>query len=144
LLTLIRLLFCSRITLAAENLFLRKQLALFQERQKKPTRTTTTFRFVMVVLGKLFDWRGSLVIVQPETFVKWHRAGFRAFWRWKSRKPGRPPLPRNLRELIGEMTRENPTWGEERIADELLLKLDVRVSPRTIRKYLDSFRPRGG
>jgi hypothetical protein len=56
--------------------------------------------------------------VKPEIFVKWHRAGFRTFRRWKSRKKGRPPLPKGLRDLIREMDRENPVWGEERIADE--------------------------
>jgi len=98
----------------------------------------------MVMLARLFDWRGALVIVKPKTFLKWHRTGFRMFWQWKSRKRGRPPLPKNLRELIREMDRENPSWGEERIANELKLKLGIRVSPRTVRKYLDSNRPRRG
>ena len=80
---------------------------------------------------------------RTDTFIKWHRTAFRMFWRWKSRKEGRPALPKNLRELIRQMDRENPTWGEERIANELSLKLGIAVSPRTIRKYLDSFRPRG-
>jgi putative transposase len=144
LLTLFRLLVCSRIALFAENLFLRKQLALFQERGVRPRRTTASFRLVMVGLGKLFDWRGVLVIVQPETFIKWHRTGFRMFWRWKSRKRGRPALPKNLRELIRQMARDNPIWGEEQIANELLLKLSLRVSPRTVRKYLDHDQPGRG
>jgi len=97
----------------------------------------------MIALARFFDWRDALIIVKPETFIKWHRTAFRMFWRWKSRKHGRPPLPKNLRELIRQMDRENPTWGEERIAAELLLKLGIRVSPRTIRKHLNSFRPRG-
>ena len=66
------------------------------------------------------------------------------FWRWKSRKTGRPPLPKNLKELIREMARDNPTWGEERIADELNLKLGILMSPRTVRKYLAKERPGGG
>lgn len=61
----------------------------------------------------------------------------------ESRKEGRPELPKNLRELIRQMDRENPIWGEERIANELVLKLSIAASPRTVRKYLDSFRPRG-
>ena len=65
------------------------------------------------------------------------------FWRWKSRKRGRPALPKNLRELIRQMARENPTWGEERIANELSLKLGIRVSPRTVGKYLERGKPRG-
>ena len=121
--------------LAAENLFLRKQLALYQERQIKPQRATDATRLALVWLGRWFAWRQALAIVQPETFTRWHQQGFRLFWRWKSR-PGRPPIPPDLQALIRRMARENPSWGEERIANELLLKLGLRVSPRTIRKYL--------
>ena len=128
----------------AENLFLRKQLALFKERKAKPRRITRTNRLAMIALSRFFDWREALVIVKPETFLKWHRTAFRMFWRRKSRKRGRPPLPNNIRELIREMDRENPTWGEERIADELTLKLGIEISPATVRKYLDSDRPRRG
>jgi len=92
----------------------------------------------MVALARFFDWRSALVIVKPETFLKWHRNAFRLFWRWKSRRRGRPSLPPDLREIIRRFARENPTWGEERIADELLVKFAIRVSPRTVRKYLGS------
>ena len=98
----------------------------------------------MVGLGELFDWRNALVIVKPETFIKWHRDGFRAFWRRKSRRKGRPALPRNLQALIRRMGRENPIWGEEQITNELLLKLGIRVSPRTVRKYLETSGPHRG
>jgi hypothetical protein len=91
----------------------------------------------MVWLSHWFDWRRVLRIVKPQTFTNWHRQGFRLFWRWKS-KPGRPVLPKNLRQLIRQMALENPTWGQERIANELLLKLGLRVSPRTVRKYMPS------
>jgi len=121
--------------LAAEVLFLRKQLALYEERQVKPRRATNATRIVMVWLSRCFDWRAALRIVKPETFIGWHRQGFRLFWRWKSR-PGRPALPKELRGLIRRMALENPTWGQERIANELLLKLGLRVSPRTVRKYM--------
>ena len=141
---LIRLLLSSRATLIAENLFLRKQLALYQERKVRPRRSTAATRTLMVLLSRFFDWREALVIVKPETFLKWHRSAFRTFWRWKSRKRGRPGLPKNLRVLIREMAHENPTWGEERIADELKLKLGIHVSPRTVRKYLDRKRPDRG
>jgi putative transposase len=119
LLTFIRLFLISRVALIAENLFLRKQLALFQERKVRPRRTTASFRLAMVALANFFGWRGALVIAKPETFIKWQRTAFRMFWPWRSRKRGRPPLPKNIRELIRQMARENPTWGEERIADEL-------------------------
>jgi putative transposase len=122
-------------TLAAENLFLRKQLALYQERHVTPRRATDATRLALTWLSRWFDWRQALVIVQPATLLRWHREGFRLFWRWKSRR-GRPPLPANVQALIRQMARENPTWGQERIANELLLKLGLRVSPRTVRKYI--------
>src|SRR5689334_12687402 len=131
----LRLCMRSPTALAAENLFLRKQLALYQERHVKSRRATNATRLVLVWLGQWFDWRQALAIVQPATFLRWHRQRFRLFWRWKS-TPGRPPIPADLQALIRHMARENPSWGEERIANELLLKLGLRVSPRTMRTYL--------
>src|SRR6202795_4781292 len=128
-------------SLEAENLFLRRQLALYKERGIKPRRIDAGTRMSLVFLSRLFDWRDALVVVRPETLIRWHRAGWRLLWRWKCR-PGRPPIPLELRQLIRRMARENPLWGEERIANELLLKLGVRVSPRTVRKYLPK-RPPG-
>jgi transposase InsO family protein len=121
--------------LAAENLFLRKQLALYQERQVKPRQATNAIRLAMVWLSRWFNWRSALSIVTPETVTRWHRQGFRWFCRRKS-KPGRPALPKHLQALIRRMALENPTWGQERIANELLLKLGLKVSPRTVRKYM--------
>ena len=137
--------FCLRPSpaLAAENLFLRKQLALYQERQIKPRRSTPATRLALLWLARWFDWRQALVVMQPATLIRWHRQGFRLFWRWTSRH-GRPPIPRALQALIRQMARENPTWGQERIANELLLKLGLRVSPRTVRKYLPRRLDRGG
>ena len=123
--------------LAAENLYLRKQLALYEERHIRPRWTTNATRLAMVWLSHWFDWRSALCIVKPETFMRWHRQGFCLFWRWKS-KPGRPRIPAALQALIRQMSRDNPTWGQERIANELLLKLGLRVSPRTVRKYMPS------
>jgi putative transposase len=131
----------SRRALASENLFLRKQLALFQERKVKPHRAHDSTRLIMVILSHMFSWRGALVNVQPDTFLPWHRKGFRLFWSWKSRPPGRPRIPKSLRTLIREMAAENPTWGEEHIANELKLKLTIQVSPRTVGKYLRNDRP---
>jgi putative transposase len=128
--------------LAAETLFLRKQLALYEERQVKPRRPTHAIRLAMMWLSYFFNWRSALRIVKPETFTRWHRQGFRLFWRWKS-KPGRPALPQDLQALIRRMARDNPTWGQERIANELLLKLGLRVSPRTVRKYMPPHVERG-
>ena len=140
---LLRLTLKSRVELAAENLFLRKQLALYQERKAKRRATTVAVRWTMTVLGRLFAWPDALIIVKPDTFLRWHRKAFRLFWSRNSRSAGRPPLPKNIRTLIRMMARENPTWGEERIADELMLKLSIRVSPRTVARYLDMPRPRG-
>ena len=126
----------SRRALAAENLFLRKQLALFQARHAKPRRADDPTRLIMVILGRMFSWRNALVNVKPDTFLRWRRKGFRLLWRWKSRPVGRPRIPKDLRRLIREMAAENPTWGEERIANELNLKLTIQVSPRTVGKYL--------
>ena len=131
----------SRRTLAAENLFLRKQLALFQERKVKPRRADDSMRWIMATLGQMFEWRDALWNVKPDTLIRWHRKGFRLFWRWKSRPTGRPCLPKDLRQLIREMAGANVTWGEERIANELKLKLGIRVSPRTVGKYLRTGRP---
>ena len=124
------------MALAAENVFLRRQLALFQEHEQKAQRTTAADRFTLSTSARFFDWREALMIVKPATLIGWHRNAFRRFWRWKSRPVGRPPLSGSLREVIRQMAAENPNWGEERIADELLLKLGLRVSPRTVAKYM--------
>src|SRR5712692_1101032 len=130
----------SRACLAAENLFLRKQLALFQERHTKLRRPDPATRVALVLLARLLDWRSILTVVQPDTLIRWHRQGWRLVWRWRSR-PGRPPIPADLQRVIVTMARANPTWGEERIANELLLKLGLAVSPRTIGRYLRHARP---
>jgi putative transposase len=131
----------SRTALTAENLFLRKQLAFYQERKIRPRRFDNVTRFMLVLLSHGFAWQDALVNVTPKTFIGWHGAGFRLFWRWKSR-PGRPRIPAELRALIREMALSNASWGEERIANELLLKLGIQISPRTVRKYMPRC-PRG-
>jgi putative transposase len=138
------LMFRSTQSVKAENLFLRRQLALYVERGVNPRRVDTATRISLALLSRFFNWRNALVVVRPETLIRWHRAGWRLFWRRKSR-PGRPPIPQRLQALIRRMANENPSWGEERIANELLLKLGIQVSPRTVRKYLPRRpgRPRG-
>ncbi len=132
----------SRAALAAEILFLRKQLALYHERNVTPRRAPNPTRYALVWLSRWFDWRPALRVVQPATFTRWHRQGFRLFWRWKSRS-GRPPIPAELQALIRQMARANQTWGQERIANKLLLKLGLRVSPCTVRKYMPKRLDRG-
>ena len=90
LLALVRLGLTSRGHLAAENLFLRKQLALYQERRTKPRRPDPATRVALVVLSRSLDWRSMLTVVKPDTVIRWHRQGWRLFWRWTSRT-GRPP-----------------------------------------------------
>ncbi len=87
---LFRLAAKSRSALVAENLFLRKQLAMFQERDVRPHRAEDSARWLMAHLSRLFDWRSALVVVKPDTLIRWHRKGFRLFWRWKSKPTGRP------------------------------------------------------
>lgn len=112
LLRLLRLMFRSRTRLAAENLFLRRQLARYIERQIRPRRTDNASRIALVLLSHFVDWRELLTIVRPETLVRWHRDLFRLFWRMKSRQRGRPRIPIEVQRLIAEMAAHNRTWGE--------------------------------
>ena len=97
----------SRSALAAENLFLRKQLALFRERKVKPRRADDSTRWMIATLSRMFQWHDALVNVKPNTLLRWQRKGFRLFWRWKSKPRGRPRLTRDLRNLICKMATEN-------------------------------------
>jgi hypothetical protein len=100
-------------------------------------------RVLLCWLSRLWsNWRSALLIVQPETIVRWHRQGFRLYWRWKSRKKqGRPLVDREIRDLIRRMCQENPTWGAPRILSELLL-LGYDVAESTVDK-LPAFAFRG-
>ena len=123
--------------LAIENLALRQQLAVYKQSVKRP-KLRPRDRIFWVCLCHLWpNWRSALCIVQPETVIRWHRRGFKLYWRWKSRhgKPGRPPIPQEIRELIRRMSRENPRWGAPRICSELLL-LGHDVAERTVAKYM--------
>jgi putative transposase len=124
----------SRATLSAEILFVRKQLAFYEERQVRPRRLSHAARFSLVGWSRLFDWKLALMIVKPETLVGWHRKSFKLFWRRKS-QAGRPRLTENIRKLIVQMANENRTWGQARVAVELSVKLGIYVSPRTVRAY---------
>jgi putative transposase len=118
----LRSLIQSRITLSTEILALRQQLAVLNRTVKRP-QIHRLDRFFWVILSHLWkDWREVLIIVQPETVIKWHRAGFRLYWRWKSKALiGRPPIDLQIRQLIRRISRENPLWGVPRIQSELLL-----------------------
>jgi hypothetical protein len=97
----------SSSALKAENIFLRKQLALYLEREAKSRRATDATRLSMVLLSRLFAWQDALINIKPETFLGWHRKSFQLLWRWKSRPRGRPRVPRQLRELIFKMAHQN-------------------------------------
>ena len=125
-----------RSRLAIENLALRQQLAVYKQSVKRP-KLRPRDRIFWVWLSRLWsNWRSAISIVQPETVIGWHRRGFKLYWRWKSRngKPGRPPVSRDVRDLIRRMSRENPRWGAPRICSELLL-LGHGVAERTFAKY---------
>ena len=122
--------------LALENLALRQQLAVMK-RSTKRVKLTNADRAFWVALKKIWpQWSNALVIVKPETVIGWHRKGFKLFWRWKSRKrkPGRPKMSREIRELIHRMSREN-RWRATKIHGELL-KLGYVVSPSTVERYM--------
>jgi len=126
----------SKLSLAAENLFLRKHLAFYEERGVGPRRLSDPVRLCLVLLSHLFDWHPVLKVVKPATLIHWHRNAFRLFWKWKSRPTGRPAVPLETRGLIRRMASENPTWRQAQIAAELQLKIGIRLSPRTVAKYM--------
>jgi putative transposase len=126
----------NRTELAAENLALRQQLAILQQKSKTP-RLRRRDRIFWALLSRVWaDWRAALLIVQPDTVVRWHRQGFKLFWRWKARtgKVGRPKIKAEIRNLIRRMSRENPLWGTPRIQSELAL-LGHFVAESTIDEY---------
>ena len=121
--------------LAIQNLALRQQLAVVKHRQGRP-RLTDADRLFWVLLSRIWSgWRESLHIVQAETVVRWQRQGLRYYWRWKSRRRGRPGIDPEIRDLIRRMWRANPLWGAPRIHGELL-KLGIDVSEATVSKYM--------
>jgi len=126
----------SRSELVIENLALRQQLAVFNEKRPKSRLTTTDRAFW--VLARLIskDWKRHLILVRPETVVGWHRQGYRLFWKYKSRssRVGRPRISKEIRDLIRKMAGEN-RWGAPRIHGELL-KLGFEVDERTISRYM--------
>ena len=98
----------SKASLAAENMFLRKQLAMYEERKVKPKRATNAIRIAMAWLSRLFDWKNALIVVKPATLISWHRNLFKLFWKLKS-QGGRPVIPEELQLIIKQMHSDNPT-----------------------------------
>ena len=129
--------FKSRRRLEAENLFLRHQLNIALRRAPPRLRLRRSDRALLVWITRIWPNLLDLAqVVKPETILRWHRAGFKVFWRWKSRnRAGRPRIDRGLRELIQRMSRENPLWGASRIHGELLM-LGFEVAQSTVSKYM--------
>ena len=130
-------LFKSRRGLALENVVLRHQLNVLRRRMPSRPRLSALDRLILVWLYRLRpSLLGAVRIVRPETVVRWHRAGFRRYWRWKSRsRGGRPQTSAETRGLIREMSLTNPLWGAPRIHGELL-KLGIEVAQLTVAKYM--------
>ena len=129
--------FKSKSRLEAENAALRHQLIVLRRKVPGRVRLTNNDRWFFIQLYRWFPSILQLVtVVQPETLVRWHRAGFRLYWRWKSGlRGGRPQIETDLRALIREMSMENPLWGAPRIHGELL-KLGYEVAQSTVAKYM--------
>ncbi|MFQ5937422.1 MAG: integrase core domain-containing protein [Acidiferrobacterales bacterium] len=129
--------FRSRARVEAENLALRHQLNVVRRQAPRRPQLRNSDRLLFVWLYRLCpDVLASIAIVRPETVVRWHRRGFKAFWRWKSRgAPGRPRIPKEIRDLIREVSIANPLWGAPRLHGELL-KVGIDVAQSTVAKYM--------
>jgi len=127
----------SRAGREAEIVFLRQQLLVLKRSAPGRIRLRSTDRLIFVCLYRLFpSLLEAAVIFKPGTLVRWHRGGFRLFWRCKSRRrPGRPATPSGIRALVRQMSRENPLWGAPRIHGELL-KLGIEMAQSTVAKYM--------
>jgi putative transposase len=129
--------FRSRAALQLEILALRHQIAVLQRSVKRP-KLTPADRLLWAWLCTVWqDWKSSVFIMKASTVVGWHRKGFRLFWTWKIRrgKLGRPTVPKEVRDLIRTMSRENPLWGAPRIHGELL-KLGIEIGETSVGKYM--------
>jgi hypothetical protein len=135
--TFVANLFRPRRRLEVENLFLRHQLNIALRGAPHPLRLRGSDRALLVWMTWLWpSLLGLSLVVQPDTILRWHRAGSRTYWRWRSRsRPGRPRVSRELRELIQRMSKENPLWGAPRIHGELL-KLGFEIAESTVSKYM--------
>jgi len=127
----------SRSRLEAENLLLRHQLSIAMRQAPPRLRLRGSDRALLTLMTRVWPCLlGAVQVVQPETVLRWHRAGFKMFWRWKSRnRAGRPRIDRGLRDLIRWMSSENPLWGASRIHGELLM-LGFEVAQSTVSKYM--------
>ena len=133
----------SKPQLLAENALLRQQLIILRRSTKRPRCTPADRALLVLLASRLPFWRQALLIVQPDTLLRWHRDAFRLTWRWRSRTrtgTARPKIASETIALIKEMAVANPLWGAERMRGELL-KLDIRVAKTTIQRYMRQARP---
>ncbi len=130
----------SKSELMAENALLRQQLIMLKRQVKRPSYTKADRLLLILLVRMVRTWKQALFIVQPETLLRWHRQGFRLFWRQKSKASStHAKVSAETIALIKEMAKNNRLWGAERIRGELL-KLDIRVCKRTIQKYMRGVR----
>ena len=127
----------ARHSLAMETAVLRQQLAVYKRKRPRPKLNQFDRLFWVVVRRMWNNWSEALILVKPDTVISWHRAGYRLFWRWRSRprRVGRPKVAEEVRLLIRRIKRENPSWGAPRIHGELLL-LGFDISEPTVSRYL--------
>ncbi len=132
----------TRAELIAENALLRHQLGILRRQVKRPQLTKGDRVGLLFWVSRLAHWRQAILIVKPDTLLRWHREGFRLFWRWKTRaRHARPCLPQPTIDLIRRMATDNHLWGAERIRGELP-KVGIHVAKRSIQKYLRQLRPK--
>ncbi len=127
----------SRARLEAENIVLRQQVIVLSRKARSRMRLGNIDRLIFVWLYRMFpSILSAITVVKPATVIRWHRRGFRAYWRWKSRRRGgRPKIDREIRDLIRRMSKENPLWGAPRIHGELLM-LGIEVAESTVARYM--------
>ena len=139
----IRVFFRSRSDTALEVLALRQQVAVLKRKRPRPKLNSLDRLFWTTLRCFWPRWSDVLVIVKPDTVVAWHRAGFRLYWRWRSRpRGGRPKVTDEIRQLIRRLADENPSWGAPKIHAELQ-KIGLVISERTVARYLRRITRRG-
>ena len=138
--TIIFLAVRSKQTLILENIALRQQIIILQRSVKRP-KFNNNDRLFWIWLSSIWDnWKSVILIAKPETIVGWHRKGFKAYWKWKSRRAGRPTIDWELIKLIRKLQKENHLWSAQRIQGELT-KLGYSVCENTVAKYMQKPKP---
>ena len=128
--------FRSRASLELKLIALQHQLAVLRRQRPGRPQLSSLDRLLWVLLYRIWPQViDAMVLVKPATVVQWHRKGFRLYWRWRSRRPGRPRISTEIRDLIRRMSKANPLWGAPRIHGELL-KLGIKISQATVGRWM--------